>query len=108
MKPQNTKKCAIPGTFHFSRRAWPKTSTTCPSSRLGQLSRRPGDGLPGGDHPVQEEHAPTGDGQPDHGDRQADHQAHEHVRFHGTSEYGRRTGHAAAAEAYDHACRPSY
>ena len=27
-KPQNTKKCAMPGTFHFSSRACPKTSTT--------------------------------------------------------------------------------
>ncbi len=46
MKPQNTKKWAMPGTFHLSSRTWPKTSVTWPSRRFGQLSSRPGEGWP--------------------------------------------------------------
>jgi len=50
-------------------------------------------GLAGGDHAVEEGHPPAGDGQGHDGDRQAGHQAHQHVRFHSSS----KSSQAAAA-----------
>ena len=44
-KPQNVKKCARPGTDHFSSLRWPKTSAASARSRAGAVLR-PGAAAP--------------------------------------------------------------
>ena len=76
MKPQNVRKCAVPGTDHFSSLRCPSTSvTSVPASRAGMLPDRLDPlrrRLAGPAEPVEPPQPPAGDGERDRGQGESD------------------------------------